>query len=322
MNIRRLLYAALAAALGQFYLAISLTSAAFAQSCEPTASAVNHICYDDTVSTSIHATNPCSCTASINTTDTVHHGGLIFTLEPGGESDQTLWPCSVYKDPASISIRYEFKCGKGDKNGQNTGATGSQGSESSAGAAVRSSAEGTNARTNKTVQDFIAYCRPENIGSTCRSDCSKYQNIYPSNALCVQMCAHRDASCAAANRGDANIASAEKGLWWEDYKAEDEMLKKRQHAESEASVKKTQQFMDNLRKEERKESQQRAARKAAQATTRPSQTSRPPAEADLGYPPGCRNKHAYDSCIGGPQGCSLGSRLACQPLCSDFCNDN
>jgi hypothetical protein len=314
MNIRRLLCAA---------ILCGLSLPALAQRCEPTASATNHACGDGTVSTSIHVTNPCSCSATVDVKDTKHNGGGNYTVKPGGESEQALWPCGLYQDSASISYSYEFKCGKGDKNGQNTGDTGSQGSVSSGGAGGEGSTEGNDNSTNKNVQGLTAkYCRPENIGAVCRRGCTKYKLLFPSNALCAQMCAHEDAACAAANRGDASAASAEEALARQDYKREIAIGNKIQDARSEAAAKNQQQFMDNMRKEERKEAQQRAARKAAQAPTRPSQTYTQPAEADLGYPPGCRNKRAYDSCIGGQQGCSAGSRLACQPLCSDFCDDN
>jgi transcription elongation factor Elf1 len=63
-----------------------------------------------------------------------------------------------------------------------------------------------------------------------------------------------------------------------------------------------------------------------QQTYRPAQTYTPaptyaPAEADLGYPPGCRNKYSYDVCALQGAGCSSGSRLACQNICRNTCND-
>jgi hypothetical protein len=140
------------------------------------------------------------------------------------------------------------------------------------------------------------------------------------NNDCVAHCTHARARCEAAKREDINTVNDENTLMviYQEYldrirakvKEEREAAARAEAAAAAKAVKTAQ-----TRRQERQDS------RPVQRYSPPAQTSRPPAEADLGYPPGCRNKGAYDSCIGGPQGCSAGSRLACQPLCSDFCND-
>jgi hypothetical protein len=296
-----------------FCLIINSFPQACAQTCQPTATPKNDKCSGDgSISTSVHVTNPCDCGVTVDVTDAKNHGAWNFGVGPGAEIDQRLWPCGMNHEEASLSLSYKFKCGNGDKNGQNT--------ESPALRGGNVTDDESRGGTNKNVQDLISkYCRPETETSLCLSECMKNKDKYPSGAFCVNICADSDAACAAARRGDAEAAArqdttarlmGETGVF---------IKKKTDDAARAALARKTQQLSEERRRKELREAQQKAAKRAAQAPVRPSQTFTQPVQVDDGYPPGCRNRNGYRQCaLGGA--CSFYSIPACRNICWTECN--
>jgi hypothetical protein len=170
----------------------------------------------------------------------------------------------------------------------------------------------------QNVQKLIAReCKPTQSGSGCRAACGTWKGDRVYND-CIIMCNYGDASCAAAKRNDVNEVERQDALYniLNDrlIKRDAELVKGRAAANERARELQTREL------KRRQDATDRSLREAEQKYSRPVQTYTPPAEADLGYPPGCRNKGNYDLCALQGQGCSLGSRRGCQDICRGLCN--
>jgi hypothetical protein len=321
--------AVLSAAIGQLCLLIIPLSPVLAQTCKPTASAVNHICYDNTIGSKAHITNPCPCSAVINIKDTEHHGQWDVELSPGAETDQDLWPCSTYTNPTSVSITYKLKCDKADNGSQGTAAKGSEGSGPSGTADNKGSTEGgTDANKTSNNADGIDWkamlatvCTGRSITApNCAAFCREkgWAIDHEANTDCINHCTHARARCEAARRQDINTLRDEDTLMvitreYLDRKRDEVKAKLEAAAKANAAAAAKAPKVVQKPRQERQQAR-------PQTYSPPVASYRPPVEVNVGYPPGCRNKANYDLCAMQGQGCDAHDRFVCQDICRNLCN--
>jgi hypothetical protein len=158
------------------------------------------------------------------------------------------------------------------------------------------------AKNNAEV--LASYCNDPK----CRATCGAWKVDRLGYSACTSQCDHEESACELAKQGNLYDADRE------------EALANKANQDLNLAAKRMKQREDERKVLAEREQIIRNSQRPVQSYTPPAQTYSPPVEADLGYPPGCRNKPNYDLCALQGQGCSLGSRRACQDICRGLCN--